>query len=155
KPAFVGALIAAAAWQTSKWALTRSSSSLVQYNTIYGGLATIPIMMFWLYVTWLIVIVGAELTFGIQNISLGREELAQDASQRCRLTVALRVMAAIAQAFDKGASPPVLAGLAERIGAPLSLVSAIVFHLCEDGLLRETEEASEEDSRGYVPAKPL
>ncbi|MBI3725633.1 YihY/virulence factor BrkB family protein [bacterium] len=157
KPALIGGLIAATAWQTSKWALARSSTSLVQYNTIYGGLATIPILMFWLYITWLIVIVGAELTFAIQNSgSQGREELAEQASPRCREVVALRVMATIARAFSRGATPPVLSVLAKEIGAPLTLVSTVVFRLCEDGLLREVEEASSaEESRGYVPARPL
>src|SRR4029077_8749337 len=96
RPAIVGGVTAAFAWQLSRWGLATSSSSLVKYNTIYGGLATIPIMMFWLYISWLIVIIGAELTFAIQNIgSQGKEELAQGASPVCRETVAHRVMAAI------------------------------------------------------------
>ncbi len=153
KPAIYGGVTAALAWQLSRWALATSSSSLVQYNTIYGGLATIPIMMFWLYISWLIVIIGAELTFAIQNIgSQGKEELAQDASPKCRETIALRVMAAIADAFDQGKEPPTLSVLSKRLGAPVGLTSEIVFHLCEDGLLREIEL---KDDPGYVPAKPL
>src|SRR5581483_4297059 len=140
-------------WNISRWGLATSSSSLVKYNTIYGGLATIPIMMFWLYVSWLIVIIGAELTFAIQNIhSQGREELAHAASPQCRETIALRLMAAIADAFERGGEPPALSALAQRLGAPVALTSEIIFHLCQDGLLREIELS---EDPGYVPAKPL
>lgn len=153
RPAVYGGFGAAFAWQCSRWLLANASSSLVQYNTIYGGLATIPIMMFWLYISWLIVIIGAELTFAIQNIgSQGKEELADEASPRCREIVALRVVAAIADAFERGAEPPSLTTLAKRLGAPVALTSGIIFHLCEDGLLREIEQ---KEDPGYVPAKPL
>jgi membrane protein len=154
KPAITAAVMASLAWGASRWALANLSSSLVQYNTIYGGLATIPIMMFWLYISWLIVIIGAELTFALQNIGTqGKEELAQDASPRCRETVALRITAAIADAFEKGAEPPTLTQLAKRLGAPVTLVSDIIFRLCEDALLREIERADEDP--GYVLARPL
>jgi membrane protein len=153
KPAIIGGFVAAFVWNMSRWGLATSSSSLVKYNTIYGGLATIPIMMFWLYVSWLIVILGADVTFAIQNIgSQGKEELADEASPKCRETVALRLVAAIADAFDLGKEPPGREALAKRLGAPVTLVSQIVFHLCEDGILREIERP---DDPGYVPARPL
>lgn len=153
KPAILGGVIAAFAWNMSRWGLATSSSSLVKYNTIYGGLATIPIMMFWLYVSWMIVILGADVTFAIQNISSqGKEELAEEASPRCRETVALRLMAAIGDAFDRGAEPPGVAALAQRLGAPVTLTSEIVFHLCEDRLLREIDRP---DDPGYLPGRPL
>jgi uncharacterized BrkB/YihY/UPF0761 family membrane protein len=154
RPALIGGFFAAWAWQTSKWALATGSTALVKYNTIYGGLATIPILMFWFYISWLIVILGAELTFAIQNLgSQGREELANDASPRCREVVALRLMSLIGEAFSRGVDPQTLSKMAKQLGAPVTLVSGIVFHLCEDGLLREIEVA--EEDRGYVPGRPL
>lgn len=154
KPAFVGGFFAAAAFGASKWALASGSNALVKYNTIYGGLATIPILMFWFYIAWLIVILGAELTFAIQNLgSQGKEELAKDASPRCREVVALRIMTKIATAFDAGQAPSTLSSLAKELGAPHALASEIVFHLCEVELLREIDVGVEE--RGYVPARPL
>ena len=154
RPALVGGFVAALAWQLSKWALASGSGALVKYNTIYGGLATIPILMFWFYISWLIVILGAELTFAIQNIgSQGKEELAKEASPRCREVVALRLATQIAERFEQGKPPPTLSELAKHLGAPHALCSEIVFHLCEVELLREIEVAAEE--RGYVPARPL
>ena len=73
--------------------LTASSAGLVRYNTVYGSLATIPITMFWLYLTWVIVILGAEVTFALQNIkSQRREELSSETTQTFNELVALRIV---------------------------------------------------------------
>jgi len=154
KPALWGALVATIMWALTRWALTASSATLVRYNTVYGSLATIPITMFWLYLSWLIVILGAELTFALQNLRTQRkEELATETTALFKETVALRMCARIAEAFERGEAPPNLEELAELTGAPVSLCAGLLFHLVGDGLLRESER--KEGSRGYVPARPL
>lgn len=153
-PALAGAVVAASLWLLTKWGLTLSSSTLVKYNTLYGSLATIPITMFWLYLTWLVVILGAELSFAIQNSgSQRKEELAAEATTLCREIVALRMVALISHAFDRGAEPPTRTALAEQVGAPLSLCSSLLYHLCGDGILREVEGKDAE--HGFAPARPL
>lgn len=154
RPALIGAVTAALLWTGTKWALALSSATLVRYNAVYGSLATIPITMFWLYLTWLIVILGAEVSFAAQNLkSQRKEELATDTSAACTEMVALRLCAAIGLAFERGERPPRLDLLGARIGAPLSLCASLLFHLTQDGLLRELER--DDDERGYVPARPL
>lgn len=152
--ALLGALLAASLWLLTKWGLTLSSSTLVKYNTLYGSLATVPITMFWLYLTWLVVILGAELSFALQNSGGQRhEELAAETTTLCKEIVALRLCALVAHAFDRGAPPPTRATLAEQVGAPLSLCGALLYHLTEDGILREVETHDEE--HGLIPARPL
>jgi membrane protein len=152
-PAFMGALCATLLWVGTKWLLAKSSSTLVKYDTLYGSLATIPITMFWLYLSWLIVILGAEMTFALQNVkSQRKEELATDTNELCRELVALRLVAAIAHAYEHGAAPPSKEALAERLGAPHALCAAILHHLVEDHVLRDVDTP---DDRGYVPARPI
>ncbi|RMG07706.1 MAG: YihY family inner membrane protein [Planctomycetota bacterium] len=154
KPALIGAVSAALLWAATKWALALSSSTLVKYDAVYGSMATIPITMFWLYLSWLIVILGAELTFAIQNLkSQRRDELSSETTQAFKELVALRLMTFVAQAYERGEEPPGHEELEELSGAPLSLCQALLFHLCEDGLLREVEREGGE--RGYVPARPI
>jgi uncharacterized BrkB/YihY/UPF0761 family membrane protein len=154
KPALIGAVTAALLWAATKWALALSSSTLVKYDAVYGGLATVPITMFWLYLTWLIVILGAEVTVAIQNIrSQRRDELSSETTQVFQERVALRLVATIAQLFEKGELPPDGESLAERTGAPMTLCTSLLYHLTEDGLLREIDLGGE--ASGYVPAKPL
>lgn len=152
-PAFFGALCATTLWAGTKWLLATSSSALVGYDTLYGSLATIPITMFWLYLSWLIVILGAEMTFALQNVkSQRKEELATETNELFRELVALRLVAAISRAFEHGLRPPSKVLLAERIGAPHALCATLLDHLVEDGLLREVDI---DDERGLVPARPI
>ncbi len=117
-------------------------------------MATIPITMFWLYLSWLIVILGAELAFALQNLKTQRkEELATETTALFKETVALRMCAAIGHSFEKGDPPPHLEALAELTGAPRNLCLTLLFHLTQDGLLRESE--APDGLPGYVPAKPL
>lgn len=152
-PAFFGALCATTLWAGTKWLLATSSSALVGYDTLYGSLATIPITMFWLYLSWLIVILGAEMTFALQNVkSQRKEELATETNELFRELVALRLVAAISRAFEHGLRPPSKVALAERIGAPHALCATLLDHLVDDGLLREVDI---DDERGLVPARPI
>ena len=153
-PALAGGVTATALWTGTKWLLAASSTFLVRYDTVYGGLATIPITMVWLFLTWLIVILGAEFTFAIQNVNSQRmEELATETTALCREILGLRLCVRIAQAFTAGQQPPSTEELAGSLGAPQGLCAQILFHLCEDGILREADIPG--DDEGYVPARPL
>jgi membrane protein len=153
-PALAGGVTATALWTGTKWLLAASSTFLVRYDTVYGGLATIPITMVWLFLTWLLVILGAEFTFAIQNVNSQRmEELASETTSLCKEILALRLTVRICQAFEAGAQPPNLEELSGRLGAPQGLCGQVLYHLCEDGILREIERSG--DEQGFVPARPL
>lgn len=109
--------------------------------------------MFWLYLSWLIVILGAEMTFALQNVrSQRKEELATETNELFRELVALRLVVDISRAFEHAAPPPTKEALAERIGAPHALCATLLYHLVDDGLLRDVEV---DDERGFVPARPI
>ena len=41
---------------------------VARLNTVYGVLAAIPLFLIWLNFSWQIIIYGAELTYGFQNV---------------------------------------------------------------------------------------
>lgn len=68
KSAWIGSIAAGTLFENAKlgfnyYLQTWASAS---YTALYGALATIPIVLFWLYVTWLIVLLGAVITYAIQ-----------------------------------------------------------------------------------------
>jgi membrane protein len=56
----IGALSAAVLLELLKWLFAQYVAKISTYNLIYGALAGIPIFLLWMYIFWLIVLVGAE-----------------------------------------------------------------------------------------------
>ncbi|MBQ7721285.1 MAG: YihY family inner membrane protein [Kiritimatiellae bacterium] len=84
---------------------------VVRYSKLYGGLAALPILLAWVYMSWQIILFGAELTFAVQHSeSFFRDEGAKKAAPRSRWRLAVSLAAAMAKnwrdgggAFDAGA----------------------------------------------------
>ncbi len=153
-PAIIGALIAAILWDLSKTAFTESSTRLIRENKIYGSLAALPLTMFWIYISWNLVIVGAEISHAIQNLRTHRrEEQAPQTTQRLKEELALRIVLSVANQFARGSTPPNPEQLAEELGAPVGLVGEVCEHLVIEEFLREA--GLSEDELQYVPARPL
>ncbi|MDH5637951.1 MAG: YihY family inner membrane protein [Nitrospinota bacterium] len=66
RPAIWGAVIASVLFETAKLVFNWYLREWASYKDVYGGLAIIPIFLFWLYVTWLIVLGGSVIAYAIQ-----------------------------------------------------------------------------------------
>ncbi|MBI4829925.1 MAG: YihY family inner membrane protein [Nitrospinae bacterium] len=66
RPALWGAVAAGTLFEWAKGAFNYYLTHLASYTAVYWALATIPIFLFWLYVTWLIVLFGAVIAYAIQ-----------------------------------------------------------------------------------------
>lgn len=60
--ALLGAMLSALLFEAAKEGFGYYIAHFGTYKSIYGALAGIPIMMIWLYMSWLVVLLGAELT---------------------------------------------------------------------------------------------
>jgi len=77
KAAIWGAVVAALVWVAAKGIFGYCITELKLYHTVYGAMALIPMTVLWIYITWLIVLFGLQLTFTTQHLkSLDAAEIA-------------------------------------------------------------------------------
>jgi len=63
--AIAGALLATAAFEVVKWGLGLYLGSFGSYSKIYGALAAVPILLLWIYFSWVSVLLGASFASAI------------------------------------------------------------------------------------------
>ena len=65
RDAFAGAAVGALLIEISKLGFAVYIDSFTSYKAIYGALSILPVLLLWLYVVWILVILGAELAAGL------------------------------------------------------------------------------------------
>lgn len=151
--AMLGGLVAGALWTLSKMLFLWMTSRSAQYSAIYGALSALPLLMLWLYYSWLITLFGATYAFANQTIaSYNFEAKSLGISQVFREKLAARLMVEVAQAYHQGQKPPTIEALAKRTGALVTVVQNVMQVLMQHELIRETYDA---EIAGYVPGRDL
>ena len=152
--AFVGAVFGSVLWEVGKNLFANSVGQSVRYSTIYGSLAVIPIFLIWLYITWIIVLVGLEIAFTHQHFSaLIRSEAAGDRDDCDRVPTGLQLYMFIARRFHEGGQPPTSDELSRRFLVATGSVDSHIDRLVKTGLARLVAVGS--GSEGVVPARSL
>ena len=108
--AIAGGLFVAAGVKLAKGALAWYLGAMPTYATVYGAFATVPILLLWVYVGWVIVLLGAVIAAYAPSLSMRvRRQLVTPGH---RFTLALGVLAELARAkagAQRGLSLPELA----------------------------------------------
>ena len=68
KSALIAGIIAGTIFQLTQWVYIVFQIGVAKYGAIYGSFAALPLFLFWLQISWLIVLFGAELSFAHQNV---------------------------------------------------------------------------------------
>lgn len=147
--ALVGGLAAGVAWELAKWGYTFAVGRFFRYHAVYGSVAAMPIFLFWLYVSWTLMLIGARLAYVFQYRGTLLSRGPRGDSAAARELIAGQAMLAVARAFD-ASEPPLDAGdLATRIGATAEEAGEAVAALRQRGVLLGLADG------GLVPARPL
>ncbi|ORJ62846.1 YhjD/YihY/BrkB family envelope integrity protein [Geothermobacter hydrogeniphilus] len=154
RAAMVGGLVGGTLWQLTQWGYVNFQVGVARYNAIYGTMAALPIFMVWLYISWLIVLLGLEVSYAWQNLRYLRQEQAGgEESFANRELLALRIMLIVGDRFQKGEAPPDLGEIAGQLSLAPRLTRSIVNDLVRLRLLSEVSIG--EDVSGYQPARAL
>lgn len=127
KPALIGGVCAGILWATVGQLFTTMVVHSTRLTVVYAGFAIVVVALLWTYFSWLILLVGAQLSFYVQNrhtLRLGLTELRLSAVEREQLS--LEVMYLIARAHHDGAKRWSVDALAHELDMPGIAISRIV-----------------------------
>jgi membrane protein len=133
-PILAGALVAGTAWQLVQWAYVKFQIGMAGYNAIYGALSQLPITLAWLYVSWAVVLLGAELA---ASVELGAS--APGDQNLPRRVIALHVLVLAAERARDGGPALTVPHVARDLGTDGDAVSVVVERLAEAGWLAAVE----------------
>ena len=126
--------------------------ALSSYNQIYGGFAALPLFLFWLNISWSIILFGCELSYVSQNNdNFNYFKEPEKISRRHQDYYCLMVMSCICKRFSKHLPALNRKELAGELKIPIRYVISSLDILTEAGLL-ETVLQSDEREPAYVPS---
>ena len=79
--ALSGAMIAAILFELSKSAFALYFTHFPVYQAIYGALAIIPLLFIWVYVSWIVVLVGAQVAASLDGFLMAQRTLVNQESE--------------------------------------------------------------------------
>jgi membrane protein len=155
KAALVGGIFGGTLWQLAQWGYVHFQVGVGRYNAIYGTMAALPIFMVWLYVSWLIVLLGVEMAYAWQNLRLIPSDIrGSQVNFASRELVSLTVMLGVSEPFYRGEPRWDSARVASRFDLPPRLAQDILQQLVRLGFLSEVRDGPQ-DGYAYQPGRAL
>ena len=125
--AAVGGLLGGGLWFLNNMFGFLFVSRVATNSTIYGSLVLMPVFMAGLYLSWFILLLGAQMAYAFQNRTLYlQEKIAENVNQRGREFVALRLLTCIGQRFQHGLPPATIQEMSTELAIPSRLVQQVL-----------------------------
>jgi membrane protein len=155
RSALLGGAVSALAFEVTKWSFSAYIELFKRSGTavlIYGSLAFVPVLLLWIYIVWVIVLVGVEVACVHQRWpELHRAELRLVDGEEKRAPdafFALQCMIVVARRFRAGLGASDEPAVTAQLGSDPDHVETALETLAEAGLLLAT-------ANGWAPARPL
>lgn len=147
--AAVGSLVASILLQVAQWAFIYFQYGVNRYAAIYGALASIPVLLTWIYMTWVIVLFGAEVTAAFERRN---QPLVANPWAMGERAVALAVALRLGERMSgrRGAVTP--ASLSAELGIDEATLVEVLRRLERGGIVIETT-GGEGGERGLFLAR--
>ncbi|WP_162917387.1 YihY family inner membrane protein [Dongia deserti] len=147
--AATGAVIAAALFELLKRGFGIYLGMVGTYQTLYGALAALPFFLIWMYVGWLVVLVGAEITASLPEWRSGRRDPNERPRRGDMLGLALGALASLRAVQSTSSGGEKLDYLSRDLGAEIGKLTYVM------DMLRGARLVVRSDNRRWVLARDL
>ena len=150
--ALFGGVFGGVLWEVAGWGFASFIVTSAKYAAIYSGFAILILFMIWLYLSWLILLVGAQISFYRQYpqfLSVKKETLSL--SIRLREKIAFLIMYFIGYNFTNNQKPWTLNTLVEHMNLPVDVIHDVIVLLGQKKLILETGD----DPPAFIPARDI
>lgn len=134
--ALLGGVVAGVLWTGLSYAYVSYQIGLARYALFFSTFALFPLLLMWMYLSWLVLLFGSLISFAYQNEkTFAMERLAERATFAYREALAVRLFLEMAARFKRGAPPLAVAEAAEAWNVPTRLVNETLDELSNAGLV--------------------
>jgi len=140
-PAVIGGALAGLTWKIMGWLFGLFIANSAQYSAIYSGFALILLSMIWLYISWLILLLGGVLVFYLQFPRyLAYTQRRPRLSMHVQEQLALMLMVIIGRQHAQDGALCTLQRLADHVGLPWEPVVDVLDCLVRNGFLLKADD---------------
>jgi membrane protein len=130
--------VAGTAFQLFQFLYIHGQVYLSRYNVVYGSFAAIPLLLLWLQISFLIVLLGAEISYASQNIQDFEFELdVKNMSTRYKNFLTLFVTYIVIKQFENQKPPLSSTDISENFKLPIRIVNQILTKLVDVSIFIE------------------
>jgi membrane protein len=151
-PALISGIVAGTFLQVILWFYIDLQFGILKLSAIYGSFALVPLLILFIQSSWIIVLLGAELSFANQNVS--RYEVESESlniSNYQKRALIIMIMHMIIRNFSIGEKPISAEDIASTLKIPVRLSRDILEDLSNGNLVSVIHE-NEQKQRLYQPA---
>lgn len=151
--AWAGALFAATGIVLAKKLVTAYIGAVPTYSVVYGAFATLPILLVWIYVAWVVVLLGAVIAAYLPSLMLGGGR--SGGGHGWQFGIALEVLQELSRARSRPRRGMSVLELAQGLNLdPLQLEPVLQILVALDWIGRVNEIEDEQDTRYLLIADP-
>lgn len=136
RSALIGGIAGGLTWKVVGWVFATFVVKSASYNAIYSGFAIIILFMFWIYVSWVVLLLGGVVSFYHQHPGyLHYQGTSPELSQRQHDSLGFFLMYLIGKSYYEGKAPWTVITLADAVSLPWETVLDILSVLEKSGIL--------------------
>ena len=148
----IAGIFTGTAIQLTQWAYLAFQIGVAKANAIYGSFAALPLFLAWLQVSWIIILIGAEVSFAHQNSEFFEYETDEaNASTNLKKQIALHITHYIIKQFERGNAPQTETQISNALETPVRLVRNLTNELVDSHVL-SIVQTQENKEPSYQPA---